>query len=233
MRKKFLNLLVVSTVMGVLLSACGNTDTEVEDVKENIEEVEDVVDEVTGDDESEKDDADVLPDYEYPGPESFFTELYDYVEDFNKDYDEADVSIPCVRILEMDESDNSDIKVYGEFDIYNYDLDGDTLGCVSGGNYPGLIHVAMDDEGDYEVTGFDVVLDGDQFDASAKEIFGDKYDAFIKMNSDQDDREKVRAQIISNYVFANNLDIKYYQDYGWDKVELPEQNIDSFYSTLN
>ena len=30
MRKKFLNLLVVSTVMGVLLSACGNTDTEVE-----------------------------------------------------------------------------------------------------------------------------------------------------------------------------------------------------------
>ena len=233
MRKKFLNLLVVSTVMGVLLSACGNTDTEVEDVKENIEEVEHVVDEVTGDDESEKDDADVLPDYEYPGPESFFTELYDYVEDFNKDYDEADVSIPCVRILEMDESDNSDIKVYGEFDIYNYDLDGDTLSCVSGGNYPGLIHVAMDDEGDYEVTGFDVVLDGDQFDASAKEIFGDKYDAFIKMNSDQDDREKVRAQIISNYVFANNLDIKYYQDYGWDKVELPEQNIDSFYSTLN
>lgn len=233
MRKKFLNLLVVSTVMGVLLSACGNTDTEVEDVKENIEEVEDVVDEVTGDDESEKDDADVLPDYEYPGPESFFTELYDYVEDFNKDYDEADVSIPCVRILEMDESDNSDIKVYGEFDIYNYDLDGDTLSCVSGGNYPGLIHVAMDDEGDYEVTGFDVVLDGDQFDASAKEIFGDKYDAFIKMNSDQDDRENVRAQIISNYVFANNLDIKYYQDYGWDKVELPEQNIDSFYSTLN
>ena len=233
MRKKFLNLLVVSTVMGVLLSAWGNTDTEVEDVKENIEEVEDVVDEVTGDDESEKDDADVLPDYEYPGPESFFTELYDYVEDFNKDYDEADVSIPCVRILEMDESDNSDIKVYGEFDIYNYDLDGDTLSCVSGGNYPGLIHVAMDDEGDYEVTGFDVVLDGDQFDASAKEIFGDKYDAFIKMNSDQDDRENVRAQIISNYVFANNLDIKYYQDYGWDKVELPEQNIDSFYSTLN
>lgn len=233
MRKKFLNLLVVSTVMGVLLSACGNTDTEVEDVKENIEEVEHVVDEVTGDDESEKDDADVLPDYEYPGPESFFTELYDYVEDFNKDYDEADVSIPCVRILEMDESDNSDIKVYGEFDIYNYDLDGDTLSCVSGGNYPGLIHVAMDDEGDYEVTGFDVVLDGDQFDASAKEIFGDKYDAFIKMNSDQDDRENVRAQIISNYVFANNLDIKYYQDYGWDKVELPEQNIDSFYSTLN
>ncbi len=233
MRKKFLNLLVVSIVMGVLLLACGNTATEIEDVKENIEEVEDVVDEVTGDDESEKDDADVLPDYEYPGPESFFTELYDYVEDFNKDYDEADVSIPCVRIIEMDESDNSDIKVYGEFDIYNYNLDGDTLSCVSGGNYPGLIHVAMDDEGDYEVTGFEVVLDGNQFDASAKEIFGDKYDAFIKMNSNQDDREKVRAQIISNYVFANNLDIKYYQDYGWDKVELPEQNIDSFYSTLN
>lgn len=233
MRKKFLNLLVVSTVMGFVLSACGNTDPEIEDIKENIEEVEEVVDEVTGDDESEKDDADVLPDYEYPGPESFFTELYDYVEDFNKYYDEADVSIPCVRILEMDESDNSDIKVYGDFDIYNYNLDGDTLSCVSGGNYPGLIHVAMDDEGDYEVTGFDVVLDGNQFEASAKEIFGDKYDAFIKMNSDQDDREKVRAQIISNYVFANNLDIKYYQDYGWDKVELPEQNIDSFYSSLN
>ncbi|WP_028243493.1 hypothetical protein [Pseudobutyrivibrio ruminis] len=232
MKKKYLNLLVASTVAGVLLLACGNTDSEVEDVNESVEEAQEA-DDVSVVNESKTEDTDILPDYEYPGPESFYYELYDYVEDFNKDYDEADVSIPCVRILDMDESDNSDIKVYGEFDIYNYNLDGDTLSCVSGGNYPGLIHVAMYDDGTYDVTGFDVVLDGDQFDTSAKEIFGDKYDAFIKMNSDQEDREKVRAQIISNYVFANNLDIKYYQDYGWDKVGLPEENIDSFYSILD
>ena len=155
-----------------------------------------------------------------------------YVEDLNESYPEADVSIPCIRIIDVDESDKSDIKVYGDFYIFNYNLAGDTLTCASGGDYPGVMHVMFDEDG-YEVTKFDVVADGEDFIPSAKEIFGDKYEDFMKVESDQEDREAVRAQIISNYVFANNLDVKYYQDYGWDKQSLPEQNIDSFYSVLD
>ena len=79
----------------------------------------------------------------------------------------------------------------------------------------------------------DVCEDGESFDESAKKIFGDNYDAFMKDGEDEKLREETRAQIIANYVAANNLDIKAYQDFGWDPVTLPEENIDSFYSTLD
>ncbi len=45
--------------------------------------------------------------------------------------------------------------------------------------------------------------------------------------------EKTRAQIVANYVAANNLSVTAIQDYGWDPQTLPEENIDSFYSTLD
>ena len=54
----------------------------------------------------------------------------------------------------------------------------------------------------------------------------------MKDGEDEKVREKTRAQIIANYVAANNLDITAYQDYGWDPVTLPKQNIDTFYSDL-
>ncbi|MBQ5316758.1 MAG: haloacid dehalogenase-like hydrolase [Oscillospiraceae bacterium] len=172
-----------------------------------------------------------IPEYEYPGPELFYTVLYDYIENFKENYEESDVSIPCPVIIYEDETDREDIKVYGDFWLFNYDLNGDTLENVSGGSYPGCIHIKTTEEG-YEVTGFDGVADGSGYTDSAKEIFGEHYDEFIS-SSEGDTREQIRAQIIANYVAANGLDIRQYQDYGWDPVPLPEQNIDSFYSSLD
>lgn len=173
-----------------------------------------------------------LPAYEYPGPELFYSVLYQYIiDEFGQYYDSADVAIPCPIIVAQDESDKSDIKVYGDFWIFNYDLNGETLECVSGGSHPGCIHVKSTDAG-YEVTGFDAVADGSDFNPTAKEIFGNYYDDFMKAYSDKDTSEEIRAQIIANYVFANNLSITEYKDYGWDPVALPEENIDTFYSDL-
>lgn len=174
-----------------------------------------------------------LPAYDYPGPELFYTVLYKYMTDeLGKNYDPADVGIPCPIIVAEDESDKSDIKVWGNFQYYNYDLNGTTLETVSGGSYPGCIHI-RDTEAGYEVTGMDVVKDGSGWDASAKEIFGEHYDAFIEKEADSAGNEAVRAQIIANYAAANNLEITAYKDYGWDPVTLPGENIDSFYSELN
>ena len=58
-------------------------------------------------------------------------------------------------------------------------------------------------------------------------------DEFQKIARDEEGREKVRAQIIANYVSANSLTVTAYQDSGWDPVPLPEENIDSFYSNLD
>ncbi len=174
-----------------------------------------------------------LPAYEYPGPELFYTVLYQYmIDELAKGYPESQVSIPCPVIIKEDESDKSDIRVYGDFWIFNYDLNGTILENTSGGSYPGCIHVKDTGEG-YEVISMDIVEDGSAFTDSAKKIFGDDYDLFMKDGEDEDLREKTRAQIIANYVAANNLDITAYQDYGWDPVTLPEENIDSFYSDLD
>lgn len=174
-----------------------------------------------------------LPAYEYPGPELFYTVLYSYLcEEFSGDYEGYDVSIPCPVIIKEDESDKSDIRVYGNFWIFNYTLNGDTLECTSGGSYPGCIHIKSTEEG-YEVVSMDIVEDGSGWTDSAKKIFGDYYDLFIAAGEDENVREELRAQIIANYVAANNLDITAYQDYGGDPVTLPEENIDSFYSILD
>ncbi len=173
-----------------------------------------------------------LPAYEYPGPELFYTVLYQYlIDELAKNYPAADVSIPCPIIVAEDESNKEDIRIWGDFWIFNYDLNGDTLECASGGSYPGCIHVkdVLDDPRGYVVTDFEIVGDGSDFDPTAKKIFGKYYDKFIKMQSDEKEREKVRAQIISNYVADKELNIKAYKDYGWDPVSLPEQNIDGFY----
>lgn len=174
-----------------------------------------------------------LPAYEYPGPELFYTVLYDYmITEFSQYYSDYDVSIPCPVIISEDESDNSDIKVYGNFWIFNYNLNGDILEFTSGGSYPGCIHIKSTDEG-YEVISMDLVEDGSDFEDSAKKIFGDLYDTFILDGESETIREELRAQIIANYVAANELSITAYQDYGSDPVALPEENIDSFYSNLD
>lgn len=174
-----------------------------------------------------------LPAYEYPGPELFYSVVYKYmIDELGSHYDPADVGIPCPVIIAEDDSNKEDMLLYGNFWYFNYDLKGDTLENTSGGSYPGVMHIKSTDDG-YEVTGMDIVADGSDFDESAKKIFGKYYDTFMKDGEDDELREKTRAQIIANYVAANNLSIKAYQDYGWDPVTLPEENIDSFYSTLD
>ena len=174
-----------------------------------------------------------LPPYEYPGPEQFYYVVYKYViDEFGKGYEKSDVSIPCILEAYVDESNKDDILFYGDFWVFNYDLEGDTLMNKSGGSYPGVMHLKNTEDG-YAVTKVDVVEDGSRWDKSAKEIFGKHYDECMKLISDDKLREQTRAQIIANYVAANNLSITQYKDYGWDPVKLPEQNIDSFYSDLD
>ena len=230
---------VASVVMMLSMVGCGSsapvtesenaseqeeTSAEVAPEAETTEEVtsEATIEETASEENTanEKENSQALPAYEYPGPEAFYYELYKYmVEEIGSKFTDYEVCIPNPMILEVDESDKSDIKVYGDFWVDNYNLDGETLMSVSGGSYPGIIHIKLSEAG-YEVTGMDVVADGSDYMESAKELFGDKYDDFAKLTSDQDAREANRAQIVANYVAANGLNITQYQDYGWDPVEL-------------
>ena len=174
-----------------------------------------------------------LPAYEYPGPEAFYYDVYQYlVKELGQNFEAADVSIPNVIEIALDETNKDDIIMYGDFWLFNYKLDGDTLVAQSGGDFPGVLHIKQTDSG-FEVTRFDVVEDGSNSVPSAKKLFGDHYDEFSKLMADDEKKEANRRQIIANYAAANNLNITKVQDYGWDPVDLPEENIDSFYSQLN
>ena len=147
--------------------------------------------------------------------------MYEYVADeLSEGYPDAEYNIPIVSIIGTDDSNASDILVWGDFWVLNYNGEGDTLKAASGGNYPGLIHLKKDGD-EYEVVKMDTVADGGNFESSAKEIFGDKYDAFMKVNGDSEAREKLRAEIIANFVKANGLNFTKYQDEGWDPVDIP------------
>ena len=244
MKKSGLFLIILTIIM---LTGCGNSEPAADTSGSISEETtETQMDESpAGEDSPDTDDLLIaseaestepeitLPPYEYPGPEQFYYVLYKYITDtLSADYDKADVSIPSPVIVAEDYSDPDDIRVWGDFWIMNYDLKGNILEMVSGGSYPGVIHLKQGEAG-YEVTGMDVVEDGSNFTESAKEIFGEHYDAFMEINDDPEEKERIRAQIISNYVAANDLEITAYKDYGWEPVPLPEENIDNFYSVLD
>ena len=150
------------------------------------------------------------------------TAVDDYlVNEIGKNYSPSDVCIPSAFVVSTDESDPNDIKVWGDFWVFNYNVVGDTLKTASGGSHPGLMHVRKTDNG-YEVVGFDAVADGADNLPSAKAIFGDKYDAFWEVNSNQEKREDIRLHFVADYVKKHNLPVKMLQDYGWPAVALPE-----------
>ena len=138
-----------------------------------------------------------------------------------KNYAEAQYCIPCPIFVSTDDGNKDDVLVWGDFWVFNYDVAGDTLKTVSGGSHPGLMHVKKTDNG-FEVVGFDAVEDGAGNMESAKKIFGEHFDSFWEINSNQEKREDIRLHFIADYVKKHNLPVKMVQDYGWPAVALPE-----------
>ena len=136
------------------------------------------------------------------------------VDEIGKQYAKGEHCVPFHHIVAVDERNADDILIWGDFWVFNYNQVGDTLKCVSGGSHPGLMHVAQTENG-FKVTAFEQVEDGSNFLPSAKKIFGDKYDAFQAINSDEKNREILRAEVLGNYVKNHGLSVTLYQDYGW------------------
>lgn len=153
--------------------------------------------------------------------ESFTSVINNYlVDSIGSHYAPGEVCIPVV-LYQIDEALNDSVLVWGDYWVFNYNVVGDTLKCVSGGNHPGKMLVCVNEKGEYQILSFDQVEDGHGNLESAKRIFGKYYDAFHKANSDEAYREEVRASSIADYVKANKLPVKYYQDYGWPAKEIP------------
>lgn len=164
-----------------------------------------------------------IKSYGYDGQEDWEAAIYRYlVEEIGQKHFETGegiYTVPVVQIIDLTEAENGGSNVWGCFEVYNYKIEGETLSCVSGGSFPGKMHVAKTANGSV-VDDFAVVEDGANYDSSAKEIFGDRYESFVQESSDENARNAARKQILANYVKANGLKVTQYQDYGWDPVKL-------------
>ena len=127
--------------------------------------------------------------------------------------------IPLVRLVAVDAANPSDILAWGDFEVWNYRLDGDTLQCVSGGSHPGLAHLREAD-GAFAVNAFEPVPDGADSLPGAKRIFGKHFAAWQKLSSDSSARDEARRLAIADYVSSRALPARFFQDYGWPPVPL-------------
>ena len=221
MRKLFAAIVSTSLVVTLGLAACGQKKAASPETPSDAPEETPIEWEVDEDIEADADESEPAgAAYGYAGDDPIELAVYKHlVEEVSKNYNAADACIPTVQIVSVDDSDPDEVTVSGDFWIDNYNIEGDTLACVSGGNYPGVMHLAKDGDG-YTVTSFDVVADGSDFEASAKELFGDSYDDFMAVYSDDEARAELRKATVSDYVSMNGLEVTQYQDYGWDPGEL-------------
>ena len=154
--------------------------------------------------------------------ETCFTAIDKYLTDIiGSQYLGGDICVPFHDYVAVDETDADDIQVLGDFWVINYNIVGDTLKALSGGNHPGKMHVKRDKEGHFQVTGFEAVEDGSRFLPTAQAVFGDKFDDFQASRADQEKRERIRGEVLAGFVKKYDLDVKVYQDYGWPAKPIP------------
>ena len=138
------------------------------------------------------------------------------VSEIGTHYAQGELCIPTLMMVH-----ETDSLVWGDFWVFWYNRSGDTLKTVSGGNHSGCMTV-MYQGAQPLVTAFEQTLDGAANEPSAKRIFGDHYDVYHNMHSNESVREAVRHEQLREYVRRYDLQIRYYQDFGWPAVALED-----------
>lgn len=180
----------------------------------------------TSDDTTQTADPNQLPAFSYSGDDAILATLCDYLKqsDDVNGYMHQDngVYIPAPLIYGTAES-GDDIYVFCNLWSYWYYRNGNTLECESGGEAPArlLLHPSNDAASGYEVIEDLRTSDGSDYAAGIEKFcqgfpgMADRY-----FHSEASDEDNIRTELIRMYVQDNNLDIKYYKDYGWDPVSV-------------
>lgn len=145
--------------------------------------------------------------------------MSDYlVKEIGTHYLQGQQCIPTLLIV-AEEEKAGETRVWCDCWVDWYQVVGDTLKTVSGGNHSGSMTITKEND-QLTVTAFEQTIDGAGFEASAKRIFGTHYDIFQNMHSNQNVREAARKEQLKEYVKQHKLNIRCYQDHGWPAVEL-------------
>ena len=166
-----------------------------------------------------------LPTFSYTGDDAVLATICTYMmeSDEGQGYyrsSEASVYIPAPVIYDVKQIDD-DLMVFCNLWSYIYYRNGNTLECESGGESPARLHLHPDSgaPGGYQIIEDLRTGDGSDYAEGIKEFCKD-YPGMERKYFDYDEsqQEDIRTAMIRMYVQDNNLDIKYYKDYGWDPV---------------
>lgn len=228
-------ILLVAMIGTLAITGCVKNNTENVAISNTEAETEYTITEVAKETVETNDGTDVtegpdtiLPKYVYTGKDPVEKAIIEYFQDTEKEGESVWIPAFCIFMADAVEpgaldDKKGDVKVYGNFWSFSYSKQGDTLFCESGGEHPGVIYLKYNGGENYEVTYFDAVGDGSGYAEDIKRICnGNKSlekQYFNATDAKTADVKNKRTWIIYNYVKDNNLDTKYYQDYGWDPVD--------------
>ena len=170
---------------------------------------------------------DLMPFFQYnqiygDDPDPVEAAAYDYLAfEKEKDADPSYALIPYVNVIAVDDSNEKDVLIYGDYFIMELKKDGDTLVEVSGSHCPGVIHAERFGEGEMAIYSANSMDEGFT-DDDVKTLFGKHFKEYTKATSDYEKVDKEKAQIIADYVKANNLEITKYELTGEEAKDLPE-----------
>ena len=157
--------------------------------------------------------------FKYTGDDKYLGAICDdIVNDVGPMYhpdDKKTVEIPSPYIAKIDDTDKNDIKVYGDFWIYGYSLDGTTFNFENGGSYPGCYHLKEED-GKVTFVSKEIAEEGSSFDESLKRICGgdeELYKNILKKDETLDKQRRI--DFVKMYAKNNNLKITSIKDFGW------------------
>lgn len=169
-----------------------------------------------------------LPVFSYTGDDAVLATICAYMMESGEGQgyyrsSEASVYIPAPVIYDVKQEDD-DLMVFCNLWSYVYYRNGNTLECESGGESPARLrlHPDADAPGGYQVIEDLRTGDGSDYYKGIKEFckgypgMADKY--FNYDESAVNTQKSIRTTLIRMYVQNNDLDIKYYKDYGWDPV---------------
>lgn len=169
-----------------------------------------------------------LPDFVYTGEDEAVEAIWGYMKEIADqwyDVSEEKTCIPAFMIYGQSEKDNS-LYVFGDFWVYVYYRNGNTLECNAGGAFPARFELKKNQEGGYDVAEVLQGEDGSGYERSIREFtegFEGMYEMYFKdWESPENIREKTRTDYIRMYEEENHLGIRYYKDYGWDPVSIRE-----------
>lgn len=156
----------------------------------------------------------------YTGEDEYIKEVVEVIKNELSNYfdQENAVEIPVPYIVRIDDEDRNNIKVFGDFYVYGYNMEGMLFVTKNAGSFPGCIHFKEENEKivfDY----IEIADDGSNNDASLLKICEDDERLKEDINNARiDDGENLRIEYVKMYAKDNNLNVAGIKDYGWPVI---------------